>query len=218
MRIATIGAGKMAHTLGSLWVAAGHEVYVGARRAAEGQRVGNEIGGEGGAIENGLADADVVLLSVPGTAAAEVAATAAAGDSINGKVLIDCSNALGHQAFAAPPDSFVLEIPAVAETVAQAAPSANVVKAFNLLAAEVWSSPAREFDGQHLLVPVCGDDDTAVLTTSQLVTDAGGHPIRAGNLTRARYAESTTAFIMGLWFAGHDARAMLPPLAATAAR
>ncbi|WP_166353624.1 NADPH-dependent F420 reductase [Phytoactinopolyspora limicola] len=212
MRIATIGAGKMARALGAKWVEAGHEVYIGARRPAEGSRVGTEIGARGGTIDDGLPDAEVVLLAVPGRTAPVVAQGAAARGSLDGKIVIDCTNALGYDAFTAPPDSFVLATTAVAEAVAEAVPSTRVVKAFNILAAEVWTTPTRQFDGQDTLVPVCGNDKNAVRLVSGLVADAGAQAIRAGDLARARYAEATAAFVMGLWFAGHDARAMLPPL------
>jgi predicted dinucleotide-binding enzyme len=66
MRIAVIGTGKIGGTLGSRWRAAGQDVVYGSLHAP-GE-------GPGGAplltIGDAMAGADVILLAVPGNAAA----------------------------------------------------------------------------------------------------------------------------------------------------
>ncbi|AUY54561.1 hypothetical protein EH183_29220 [Streptomyces sp. CB01881] len=39
-----------------------------------------------------------------------------------------------------------------------------------------------------------------------------GHEVVFGGLAAARLLEATTAFVLGLWFAGRDAQAVFPPL------
>lgn len=224
MRIGIIGAGQMARALGGGWAAAGHEIVLGARTSARAVEAAAAIGP--GARAATVADAarfgEATLLAVPVGALDEVLAAAdsdpdaahtpAADDRrpahvFAGRTIIDCTNAF-------VPDSggFVLSEPAVAQRIAASAPGAHVVKAFNLLAAEVWAGPHREFEGRPLTVPLCGDDAAAVARVAGLAEDLKVRPVHAGGLQRARYLEATSAFVVGLWFAGHDARALFPPL------
>jgi predicted dinucleotide-binding enzyme len=218
MQIGILGAGAMAEALATGWARAGHEVLIGARSPDRAQALATRLGRDvrSGSLRAAATFGDVALLAVPGEAAADALQLAGAAERcLSGRVLIDCGNALALDSFAAPPpDSFVLSMDALAETVAEVALGARVVKAFSMLAAEVWQGGERSFEGQPLVVPLCGDDQDAVGVVSTLVADLGLQPVFGGGLHRARYVEAMTAFVMGLWFAGHDARAALPPLAA----
>jgi 8-hydroxy-5-deazaflavin:NADPH oxidoreductase len=212
MRIGIIGAGRMARALGGGWAAAGHEILVGARSPERAGELAAAIGhgARGGTIRNAAEFGDVTLLAVPVPALADVLRDAGE-DTFAGRILIDCTNAF------APDDAaggFVLTEDAVAERIAAAAPGAHVVKAFNLCAAEVWESEHRVFDGRRLIVPLCGDDAGALDRVASLVRDVKLQPAPAGGLHRARYLEAMSVFVVGLWFAGTDSRAMLPPLEA----
>ncbi len=89
MRIAVIGKGNIGGTLGSKWIAAGHDVVYGTRDGS-GE-------GPGGApvrsIANALADADVVVLAVPGQVVPDVVNEN--GAALAGKVVIDAVNRMG---------------------------------------------------------------------------------------------------------------------------
>lgn len=208
MRIGIIGAGSMARALGGGWAAAGHDIVIGARNAERAAATATAIGhgARGVPIAEAANFGEATLLAVPVAALTDILA---AGD-FAGRTLIDCTNAF-------LPDSgkFVLSEDAVAERIAATVPKAHVVKAFNLCAAEVWESTHREFDGPTLLVPLCGDDPAAVTQVAALANDLKLTPFHAGGLSQAKYLEATSAFIVGQWFGGHDARAMFPPLEAT---
>ncbi|REE96298.1 NADPH-dependent F420 reductase [Thermomonospora umbrina] len=214
MRIGVIGAGQMAEALGTGWARAGHEVMIGARspeKAADlAERIGR--GARGGDLREAAEYGDVTLLALPAGAIDELLRKV--GDTLSGRPLIDCANAFAPDAFTGAPDSFRLDEEALAERVAGLAPDAHVVKAFNLCAAEVWESQTKAYEGRTLAVPLCGDDRRALTTVAGLVTDLGLHPVPAGGLDRARYLEAMGVFVIGLWFAGHDARAIFPPLEA----
>ncbi|MFD3509034.1 NADPH-dependent F420 reductase [Nocardia sp. NPDC058666] len=229
MRIGIIGAGAMASALGGGWAAAGHEVRIGARSVDAARTLASAINAVSGGHRNtngspaspvdvhaatidvAIAFAEVVLLAVPVSALTELLGTY----DLAGKIVIDCTNAfLPDESAPEGVTAFVLSEDAVAERIAAAAPNAHVVKAFNLLAAEVWAGTDRVFDGVRLAVPICGDDPEAVRTVAQLAEDLALQPFLAGGLHRARYLEATSVFTVGLWFAGCDARAMLPPLSA----
>ncbi|MTE16567.1 NADPH-dependent F420 reductase [Nocardia aurantiaca] len=223
MRIGIIGAGQMARALGGGWAAAGHEIALGARTSTRAGETAAAIGHGARAVTVAQAArfGEVTLLAVPVDALADVLRTAN-GDNAElpraadgnrpahifaGRTVIDCTNA-----FAPDNGGFTLSEPAVAERIAETAPGARVVKAFNLLAAEVWACSDRVFEGRALTVPLCGDDADAVATVGGLAEDLKLRPVHAGGLRQARYLEAASAFVVGLWFAGHDVRAMLPPL------
>ncbi|WP_040813653.1 NADPH-dependent F420 reductase [Nocardia concava] len=207
MRIGIIGAGQMAQALGGGWAAAGHEIAVGARTSARAEAAAAAIGH--GARATTVAEAagfgEATVLALPVSALEEILTEHR--ETLTGRTLIDCTNA-----FAPDAGGFVLSESAVSERIAATVPGARVVKAFNLLAAEVWSGPDRVFEGRPLTVPLCGDDAEAVATVAKLAEDLKLRPVPAGGLAQARYLEATSAFVVGLWFAGHDARAMFPPL------
>ncbi|MBF6227553.1 NADPH-dependent F420 reductase [Nocardia abscessus] len=213
MRIGIIGAGAMARALGGGWSAAGHEVLVGARSADAAGELAAAIGARAGTITDAAGFGDVVVLAVPVPALSQV--LRAVGKLLGGRTVVDCTNAFAPDA-SAPQGvtAFVLAEDAVAERIAAQAPGAHVVKAFNLCAAEVWEANGRIFDDRRLAVPLCGDDEAAVRAVAALAEDLGLQPIPAGGLHRARYLEALSVFTVGLWFAGHDARAMFPPLEA----
>lgn len=204
MRIGIFGAGGMAEALGGQWVQAGHEVMVSARDHVKADILSAKISAESGTWEETATFGEAILLAVPAPSVWEV--LAAAGNSTKGKVLIDCTNAVGPGA--------VLTVPEQAARIAVTVENAHVVKAFNLCHVDIWRMTPPVFDGRRLAVPICGDDPDALKKVRTLVEDIGCLPLDAGGLDRARLMEATMAFMVGLWFAGHDAQACFPPLPA----
>ncbi|MFG3055711.1 NADPH-dependent F420 reductase [Kitasatospora sp. NPDC048239] len=209
MRIGIIGVGNMAQALGGQWARAGHEVAFGARDASRAAAVARQLGAGARAVEHPAAAAgfgDAVLLAVPADQVERVVVAAAPPA---GRVLIDCTN---------PIASGTLTLttaggPSMAERIAAAAPGTHVVKAFNVCHESVWRRTPPVFDGRPLAVPLCGDDPEALALVGRLATDLGAEPVPAGGLVRAGLLEAATALVIGLWFAGRDAQAVLPPLA-----
>jgi predicted dinucleotide-binding enzyme len=213
MRIGIIGAGQMARALGAGWARAGHEIVVGARSRAAADQLVATIGhcARAGNIVDAAEFGDVVLLALPVRALDAVLREV--GGKLFGRTVIDCTNAfMPDEAAPEGATAFVLSEDAVAERVAASAPGAHVVKAFNVCAAEVWASDAREFEGRTLGVPICGDDPAAVRKVAALTEDLKLQPVSSGGLHRAKYLEATAVFTVGLWFSGQDARAAFPPL------
>ncbi|MFB7618450.1 NADPH-dependent F420 reductase [Kitasatospora sp. NPDC056181] len=209
MRIGIIGAGNMAQALGGQWARAGHEVVFGARDAARAATAAGQAGAGARAVAGPAAAAafgEAVLVAVPADRAEGVLAAAAPPA---GRVLIDCTNPV-----AFPPLTLTTAGgPSMAERIAAAAPGTHVVKAFNVCHESVWRLTPPVFDGRPLAVPLCGDDPDALALVGRLAADLGAEPVPAGGLAAARLLEATTAFVIGLWFAGRDARAVFPPLA-----
>lgn len=189
-----LGTGGMADALGTQWRRAGHEVVSGSRT-------------RGGLWEAAEFGTDAVLLAVPYEAVVEV--VAGLEQALRGRVLIDCTNPVGHPGFRL----LTAGGPSAAERIAATAPASHVVKAFNLCHEDVWRRTPPVFDGRPLAVPLCGDDEGALDTVRRLVRDLGCEPLNAGGLERAGLVEATAALLIGLWVGeGADAQAIAPPL------
>ena len=173
MKIAVIGTGKIGGTLGQRWQAAGHEVVYGSR-AGSGTGPG---GAPVMAVGDALNAAEVVLLAVPGGAAAEIAA--ANGAALAGKVVIDATNNIGQPAVNSQ------------AAIAAAAPDARYVRAFNTLGWENFADPPP---GAALFFAA---DPGARPAAEELITAVGLEPVFAGDPG----ASGTVDALLPLWFA-----------------
>ncbi|MFC0600306.1 NADPH-dependent F420 reductase [Streptomyces palmae] len=208
MRIGVLGTGNMAEALATHWVRAGHEVVIGGRDEGKARLLAARIGGAGhGSLRTAAEFGEAVLVALPYGVGQEVAARLQT--ELSGKVLVDCSNPVG------PGFRLLTEGgPSAARQLAEAAPDARVVKAFNLCHEDVWRMDPPVFDGRPLAVPVCGDAEEALAIGHQLVRDTGCAPLAGGGLDRAGLVEATAALFIGLWVGeGADAQAIAPPLA-----
>lgn len=222
MRIGIIGTGTMARGLGAHWARAGHELLIGGRSPARAQDLAHTLGARSGTPAEAALFGEAALLAVPYDAVAGVLASAGAGEgALRGRVLIDCTNAVG--------PGFLLTTdpgPGAARRIA-AATGGRVVKAFSHVTGSLWQLDATgdarhgsrvpEFPDGPLAVPLCGDDDAALALVRTLVRDTGRVPLDGGGLERADQLEAATAFLIGLWQTGQDPRTMLPPYEAATA-
>lgn len=181
MRIGIIGAGRVGTTLGRRWAEVGHEVVFGSRDpGSEAVRsVVSSVPGTSAASTADAADADAVVLTVPGPALAEVVGPIA--DVLAGRVVVNAANVMGADVSAA-------------EVVAGAAPGARQVRAFNTLGVENFEQP--EIDGRRLDLLWAGDDDT-VEVAERLIADVGLRPVRVGGIDRADLVDA----VFRLWIA-----------------
>jgi predicted dinucleotide-binding enzyme len=174
MKIAVIGRGNIGGTLGSKWSAAGHDVVYGARGGSGDGPGGSPVRGIGDALEG----ADVVVLAVPGAVVPDVVNDH--GDALADKVVIDAVNRMGG---GAEYDSRAL--------IAEAAPSARYVRAFNSLG---WENFADPLPGANLFFAA---DPEARAVAEELITAVGLEPAFLGD------ADATAAVdgLLPLWFA-----------------
>lgn len=182
MSIAIIGTGKMGGGLARLLASKGVKVAIGSRDPAEAAKLAKEIGAgaEGGGITAATKLADVVILAVPYTAAAE---TIREADGFAGKILIDISNPI-------TPDFRALTVghtTSAAEEIQKLAPQAKVVKAFNTIFAQLLPAEARK--GRAVQVFVAGDDEAAKKVVSGIVAKGDFEPVESGVLSNSRYLE-----------------------------
>lgn len=184
MKIAVIGSGHIGSTVGRLWTQAGHDVYFGVRHPEEvSERLRAQgVAAQAGTVEAAAAFGEVVFVAVPYGNWPELAGCL--GPAVAGKVVIDAGNpypqrdgAFAQQAIDGGEGAGV--------PVARLLPAARLVRAFNSVFWRLLESEAHR-KGPRVGVPLAGDDEAAVATASQLVTDAGFDPVVVGPLVRAR--------------------------------
>ena len=173
MRIAVIGKGNIGGSLGSRWLAAGYDVVYGARDGSGEGPGGAPVRGIGDALK----DADVVVLAVPGQVVADVVTEH--GTALAGKTVIDAVNRIGAPEF----DSRAI--------IADAAPQARYVRAFNSLG---WENFADPMPGTNLFFAA---DPDARATAEELIKAVGLEPAFLGDAT----ATATVDGLLPLWFA-----------------
>ena len=173
MRIAVIGKGNIGGSLGTKWRAAGHDVVYGARNGSGEGPGGAPVRGIGDALK----DVDVVVLAVPGQVVADV--VTGHGAALAGKTVIDAVNRIGAPEF----DSRAI--------IADAAPQARYVRAFNSLG---WENFADPMPGTNLFFAA---DPDARATAEELIKAVGLEPAFLGDAT----ATATVDGLLPLWFA-----------------
>jgi predicted dinucleotide-binding enzyme len=185
--IAVIGTGDVASALGPEFARQGHTIVYGSRDpsrpevAALVARTGNNA--SVASQQEAVVGADIVVLAVPGTVAAEV--TRGLGD-LSGKIILDPTNRVeqgddGHLAHGVPGKG------SNAELVQAAAPNARVVKALNTLNWRQMVDP--ETAGGPITIALAGDDAAAKATVAELVEGLGLEVLDLGPLRYAHVLE-----------------------------
>jgi predicted dinucleotide-binding enzyme len=165
MKITVVGRGNVGGGLADLWERAGHEV--------------TRIGREG----RDVADAEVVVVAVPGGAVAEALDNV---QGVEGETVIDATNLIG----AGPPAGYSSN----AEFV-KSKTNGPTAKSFNLNFAalydrvgEAGSTPSNMW---------CGDEEAREIV-EQLNRDAGYEPVYAGSLENASVQENFLTLMFGI--------------------
>ncbi len=157
--------------------------HVGSALARGLKRAGNEVkavGKDERAVRETASWAEVVILAMPFGAIEDVVRTA--GEALNGKTVVDVTNALDDKMNLALGFST-----SGAEELQKKAPTARVVKAFNTVFAQHMDS--GRLGEKPLTAFVAGDDADAKKTTLDLARAIGFDAVDAGPLRNARLLE-----------------------------
>lgn len=181
--ITVVGTGNIGGALAAAWLHAGHTVHLAVRDA--GAKDVQDLVARGAKalpIAGAAEGADIVVLAVPAGAAADVARSLG---SLEGKIVIDCTNAIAK--------GFTLQYghtTSSSEELAKALPGATVVRSFNQQGAETLQNPV--FGGHRATNFVAGDDAAARAAVRDLSIDVGLDTVEAGPLSSARLLEPIT--------------------------
>jgi hypothetical protein len=183
MEITIIGTGNMSRGIATRALAGGHSVTLLGHEAGKAEALANELAGDirAGTVGDALAG-DVVVLAIPYAAIDDVIGHY--GDQLSGKAVVDITNPVDFASFT----PLSVDAGSAAAEIAQKAPGAKVVKAFNTTFAGTLATGAVA--GQPLDVFLASDDEGAKATVRELVETGGLRPVDAGALARAHELEA----------------------------
>jgi hypothetical protein len=201
MRSGIIGSGIVAQTLGTGFLKNGHEVKLGTRdtsKLAEWQEKAGEKASVG-SFEDAAKFGDVVVVAVGGTVA--VSAIEQAGtENLDGKTVIDVTNALD---FSTGVPKFAVDLGnSVAEQIQRAVPKANVVKAFNMINTSVMVDP--KFGDKVATLFIAGDNDDAKAEVTKLAEELAWDVADFGGIDQAYYLEAFAFGYISYAFKNND--------------
>lgn len=176
MKIGIIGKGHVGNAIAAGLNRSGHEIKFGHRDPKE-------------SVTDAAKWGEVIVLAVPYKAVDDV--VKAIGAFVDGKVLIDVTNAIGENMSLA-----IGFTTSAAEELQKKLPKAHVVKAFNTVFAQNQSN--GRLGNEQLTLFVASDDSGAKQIVTQLGHDIGFDVVDAGPLKSARYIEPMGMFMINL--------------------
>jgi 8-hydroxy-5-deazaflavin:NADPH oxidoreductase len=175
MQIGILGAGNVGLAVGRRLARAGHRVMLSSARGPDALTpVAQGIGAEASTVTEAAVQ-ELVLLALPWLAVAE---TLDPLPDWQGRILVDATNPF---VTFDPLELADLEGRSASAVVAEHAPGARVVKAFNSIAMTNFEKGPRQGDAKRVLF-VSGDDVVSKQTVKGLISELGYAPLDLGGL------------------------------------
>ena len=175
MQIGILGAGNVGLAVGRRLTGAGHRVLLSSARGPDALTpVAQGIGAEATTVTEAAAQ-ELVLLALPWLAVPE---TLDALPDWQGRILVDATNPF---VTFDPLQLADLGGRSASTVVAEHAPGARVVKAFNSIAMTNVEKGPRQGDAKRVLF-VSGDDVASKQTVQSLISELGYAPLDLGSL------------------------------------
>jgi predicted dinucleotide-binding enzyme len=189
MKVGIIGSGEVGQSLADGFNAEGHSVMLGTRDVSKPEVVKfhNETGIAVGTFSEVAKHGEIIVLSTMGPATQE-AITIAGIQNFRGKTIIDTTNPIAD----APPTNGVLHYftsleESLMERLQKFIPEANFVKAFNIVGNDLMYKP--NLPGGKPTMFICGDDDAAKRTVTNILDSFGWEIEDMGKVEAARIIE-----------------------------
>jgi len=188
MKIGIIGSGGVATTLGGGFLKHGHDVTMGTRdvaKLADWSKANPKA--RVGSFADAAKSAEVVVLAVKGTVAADALRLAGAAN-LAGKLVIDATNPIAD----APPVNGLLKFfttleESLMERLQREFAAAHFVKAFNSVGAACMVNP--NFKGGKPTMFIAGNDEGAKRTAAAILAEFGWETEDLGGADAARAVE-----------------------------
>jgi predicted dinucleotide-binding enzyme len=185
LKIAFVGAGRMASAIGTLFVNAGHEVMFSSRHPEEIKSLVDGLGphAHAGTVADAVQFGDVVFLTVPYSGIPDLARDF--GKTLAAKPLVvDVGNPVARR------DG---EVGATAREkgagryLAALIPGVKLVRAFNAINFAKLPEYATRTGALKVAAPMVGDDRKAVALAQGLIREIGFEPVMIGGLDKSSH-------------------------------
>ena len=188
MKVGILGSGDVAKVLAGGFLKHGHEVLMGTRSPAKlADWAKQHPKGRIGSFAEAAQFADLAVLAVKGTVAAD-ALRAAGAANLGGKSVIDATNPISDQA----PVNGVLRFftnldESLMERLQREFENLHFVKAFNSVGSASMVNP--QFNGGKPSMFICGNDDAAKTVVTGVLDQFGWETVDMGKAEAARAIE-----------------------------
>lgn len=190
MKIGVIGSGIVGRVLASAFLQEGHPVMLGTRNVSKEDVLkwkNENPNGSLGSFQDTAQFGEVIVLAVSGLAVEDALGLAGHEHFIN-KIVIDATNPIA----AVPPHNGVLKFfttleDSLMERIQKILPDAKIVKAFNSAGNAYMYKP--NFPGGIPTMFICGNDDAAKKTVTEILTSFGWETEDMGKVEAARAIE-----------------------------
>ena len=190
MKVGIIGSGIVGRVLASGFLKEGHTVMLGTRNVSKEDVIkwkNENPNGSLGSFQETAQFGEVLVLAVSGLAV-EDAISLAGKEHFFEKIVIDATNPIA----AVPPDNGVLKFfttleDSLMERIQKLLPDARVVKAFNSVGNAFMYKP--NFPGGIPSMFICGNDDAAKKTVTEILSSFGWETEDMGKVEAARAIE-----------------------------
>ena len=190
MKIGVIGSGIVGQVLATAFLKEGYDVMLGTRNTSKEEVVkwkNENTSGKTGNLGDTAKFGELLVLAVAGSVAEEVVKLAGI-DHFKNKIVIDTTNPI---AYGAPVNGvlkyFTSLDDSLMERIQKLAPEAKLVKAFNSVGNAFMYKP--HFPGGIPTMFICGNDDGAKKTVTDILTAFGYETEDMGNVEAARAIE-----------------------------
>ena len=190
MKIGILCSGVVGQVLASAFLNEGHEVMLGTRNTSKDEVVkwkNKNVKGQVGTFADTGKFGELLILATKGTITEEVIKQTGTANFRN-KTVIDATNPIAD----APPQNGVLKFftsldESLMERIQKIVPEAKVVKAFNIVGNAFMYKP--KFPGGTPTMFICGNDDAAKKTVTDILTKFGWETVDMGKIESARAIE-----------------------------
>lgn len=204
MKIAVFGTGTVGDTIGSRLIELGHQVMMGSRTANNEKALAfvakHKSGARAGTFAEAATFGDLIFNCTKGEASIE--ALRAAGNALDGKIIVDVANPLDFSN-GMPPSL----IPSLSNTnslnkeIQRTFPKTHVVKTLNTMWCGLMVNPNLIGGGDHINY-ICGNDAGAKLKVIELLKEFGWQEkniLDLGDITNARGTEAVLPIWLRVW-------------------
>ncbi len=188
-KVCVLGSGQVGQVLADGFLKHGYEVMRGSRDPQKLAEWKGKAGAKAstGTFAEAAKFADIVVLAVKGTAAAE-ALDLAGADNLAGKPVLDATNPIANEAPDGPVLKFYTSLnDSLMEQLQKKFPKAKLVKCFSCVGNAHMVNP--DFGGTKPTMFICGDDSTAKEVTRGILDKFGWETEDMGPVQAARAIE-----------------------------
>ena len=190
MKIGIIGSGIVGRVLATGFLKEGHQVMLGTRNINKEDVVkwkNENRNGSLGSFQEAAQFGEIIVLAVAGLVVEDAINLAGKGHLSN-KIIIDATNPIA----TVPPDNGVLKFfttleESLMEKIQKQLPDAKIVKAFSCVGNALMYKP--DFNGSIPTMFICGNDDPAKKTVTDILISFGWETEDMGKVEAARVIE-----------------------------